>query len=936
MSVISSAQPLVMADPGMSSGSNSAEIYRFGVFEVLPRAGELQKSGVRVKVQEQPFQLLVFLLENAGEIVSRESVRQRLWQGNTFVDFDASLSVAVGKLREALGDSADNPRFIETVPRRGYRFIAPVKGVEETPSQAVAPPPVATQQPSLQQPSVQQPSSQSNALTVAEAPQPVVASVGIPRRVLVFAIVAIVVSIVAVVGWRWYGKRREIAVKTTSAVAASPVHARRSVAVLGFRNLPGRHDDDWMSSAFTEMLGTELGAGGSLRIVSDEDVARAKRDLATGDQETLSQSTLKRLRKDPGADDVVVGSYTAIDVKGSKRIRLDVRVQDTETGDTVAEDAVSGTEEELFEMVARAGADLRTGLGVYPLQPDDANQVRASLPVNNAAVKAYSEGIAKMWAFDFVGARGDLMKALKADPDYPLAHAALSDVFAHLGYFAKSVLEAKLAVDLSKRLPREQQLLISGQYAKANLDWPSAINTYKSLFGMRPDRLDYGLQLATAQYRANSPDVETTLNALRQLPPPANDDARIDLLEASAEVGLDLPKSQAAAKRAIAKGTAIASPLLVARGYGILCQQGTILGTSIDELARNCDKAIQGYAAAGDRYNETRTRNDSAAVFYSRGDFEQAGKVWRAAAKEFSKLDEREGAAATHNNLGDVLMFQGHLVEARQMLSAAIPDYEAVEDTGGVALVLNDLADLSQEEGNLQEAEVSLRKAQGLASGRGDGSPLAYVYSSLGDVQMAHNDLAEARKSYEKSLALRTQIGEIQSSAQTQVSLAKLSIEEGHAAGVEQTLRKCRTEFQEQGQRDDEIDATIALTEGLLSQKKYAEAKKEIESVTSLLQKNHNKLLQLQFRLAAARVELALGHLDVAGKEIQTVRAEATATGYVAFEFETRLALAAWMEASGKPADSKDVLMALEKAANQRAFMLVADKADAQLKTISR
>ena len=915
----------------MSAGSNSVEIYRFGVFEVLPRVGELQKSGVRVKLQEQPFQLLVFLLENAGEIVSRESVRQRLWQGNTFVDFDASLSVAVGKLREALGDSADNPRFIETVPRRGYRFIAPVKAVEKPSSQSqpVAQAPLATPQPSHQQSVI----SQSGSSTGAELRPSADRSSGVLRRVLVFALVLLVI---ALAGWRWFGKKREIAAKATPTVAATPVHARRSIAVLGFRNLPGRHDDDWMSSAFTEMLGTELAAGGSLRIVSDEDVARAKRDLATGDQETLSLSTLKRLRKDPGADDVVVGSYTAIDAKGSKRIRLDVRVQDTETGDTVAEDAVSGTEEELFEMVSRAGADLRTGLGVYPLQPDDANRVRASLPVNNAAVKAYSEGMTKMWAFDFVGARGDFTKALKADPNYPLAHAALSDVFSHLGYIAKSVSEAKLAVDLSKSLPQEQQLLISGQYAKATMDWPAATKIYKSLFGMRPDRLDYGLQLATVQFRANSPDIETTLNALRQLPPPANDDARIDLLEASAEVGLDLPKSQAAAKRAIAKGTALGSPLLAAHGYGILCQQGTTFGSSMDELASICDKAIQGYAAAGDRYNETRTRNDSAAVFYSRGDFAQAAEVWRAAAKEFSKLDEREGAAATHNNLGDVLMLQGHLVEARQMLSAAIPDYEAIEDTGGVALVLNDLANLSQEEGNLQAAEVNLRKAQGLASGRGDGSPLAFVYSSLGDVQMARNNLAEARKSYEKSLALRTQIGEIQSSAQTQVSLAKLSIEEGHAVDVEQTLRKCWSEFQGQGQRDDEINATIVLTEGLLSQKKYAEAKTEIESTTPLLQKNQNKLLQLQVRLVAARVELALGHLDAAGKEIQTVRAEATATGYVAFEFETRLALAEWMEASGKSAQAKELLITLQKAANQRGYKLVADKANAKLQPVSK
>jgi ATP/maltotriose-dependent transcriptional regulator MalT len=206
------------------------------------------------------------------------------------------------------------------------------------------------------------------------------------------------------------------------------------------------------------------------------------------------------------------------------------------------------------------------------------------------------------------------------------------------------------------------------------------------------------------------------------------------------------------------------------------------------------------------------------------------------------------------------------------------------------------------------------------------------VYSSLGDVQMARNDLTAARQSYEKSLALRTQMGEIQSSAQTQVYLAKLSIEEGHAADVEQTLRKCKGGFEKQEQRDDEIDSTIALAEALLAQRRYAEARREIESVTPLLQKNQNKLLQLQFRLMAARVELALGHVDAAGKEIQAVRGEAIATGYVAFEFESRLALADWNEASGNSSQSKVLLTGLEKAANQRGYRLIADKAGARLK----
>ena len=110
-----------------SQGSRSA--YQFGLFKADAETGELLRKGVRVKLQEQPFRLLILLLENSGEIVTRESVRQRLWPANTFVEFDASLSVAVGKLREALGDDAENPIFIETVPRRGYRFIAPVREI---------------------------------------------------------------------------------------------------------------------------------------------------------------------------------------------------------------------------------------------------------------------------------------------------------------------------------------------------------------------------------------------------------------------------------------------------------------------------------------------------------------------------------------------------------------------------------------------------------------------------------------------------------------------------------------------------------------------------------------------------------------------------------------------------------------------------------------
>src|ERR1700704_4403047 len=108
----------------------SSAILRFGVFEEDLRSGELRKQGVRIKLQEQPFHVLTVLLQRPGEVVTREELRNQNWPADTFVDFDNSLNTAINKLREALGASADNSRFIETLPRRGYRFIAPVTGAD--------------------------------------------------------------------------------------------------------------------------------------------------------------------------------------------------------------------------------------------------------------------------------------------------------------------------------------------------------------------------------------------------------------------------------------------------------------------------------------------------------------------------------------------------------------------------------------------------------------------------------------------------------------------------------------------------------------------------------------------------------------------------------------------------------------------------------------
>ena len=106
---------------------NNSRVARFGVFELDLSAGELRKSGVKLRLQGQPFQVLALLLERAGEVVTREELQQRLWPSDTFVDFDHSLNTAINKVREALGDSASSPRYVETLARRGYRFIAPLQ-----------------------------------------------------------------------------------------------------------------------------------------------------------------------------------------------------------------------------------------------------------------------------------------------------------------------------------------------------------------------------------------------------------------------------------------------------------------------------------------------------------------------------------------------------------------------------------------------------------------------------------------------------------------------------------------------------------------------------------------------------------------------------------------------------------------------------------------
>ncbi len=892
--------------------------YRFGLFDVNPADGSLTKQGKHVKLQEQPFKLLVLMLERPAEVVLREEIRQRLWPSDTFVDFDKSLGVAVTKLRDALSDQAANPRFIETLPRRGYRFVAPVERYQDRPATNSASSLVI---PKMEVDSAAVPVAPAGAGSTASATK---------SRYFAGLILLAVFLIAAFVSARHFRLTRALSASRTEANApVAPAKVRRSVAILGFRNLPGRAQDDWLSAAFSEMLNTELAAGGTLRLVAGEDIARAKRDVPIANEDTLGKSTLARLHIDPGADLIVLGSYATIPKDGKNRIRLDIRLQDTATGETISEDSLTGTEDALFELASQAGSHLRQSLGLAAISSGDSEAVRIALPVNEKAVRLYSEGRAKLFNFEFFEARDLLAKAVAADPNYPLAHAALSEALWHLGYLVKARATAQRAMELSGHLPEEDRLLVEGGYRRAIADWPKAVETYQTLFQRFPDRLDYGLLLASAQVQAGSSDTLQTLATLRKLPPPAGDDPRIDTLEASAWMNSDLTKARAAAERAISKSTAQGSRSLASFAEGLMCQLVTGTRSSTEDGARICEHAMQNALAIGDRDGEAIALNNLASLHYVMGDVSGSEKMFAKDIEIFHEIGNPDGVATAQLNLGAAMISRGELISARKYLRDALPNFRAADDSAGVALVFNNMGDSYYQAGDLETAKSSYDQALLIAQQKQDKDSTAYVFSGLGDVLYDRGDLAAARKSYEQALALRQEIGEKESTAQSQVSLAQLAIEEGNPAAAETALRQCLEQFHAEHQSDDELSAGIALSSALLAQQKLAEAQQEFDQLKPGATASQNRLLRLQFALLSARILLASDNFRAAATPLQQLLRDARQSGYLGLELETRLALAEMAKKSGQSTSAQTQFAALRATATAKGFGRIARKAAA-------
>jgi TolB-like protein/DNA-binding winged helix-turn-helix (wHTH) protein/Flp pilus assembly protein TadD len=381
---------------------------RFGVFEADLRIGELTKHGKRLPLQEQPFRLLAMLLTRPGELVTREELRARIWP-QTIVDFDHGLNKAIGKIRDALGDSAESPRFIETVARRGYRFLADVAAVEDGPQQTAAA--AATLQ------------ADAAALAPAQAGAP---SPG-PRRVLRWTIVGVGLALIlaGAVAWVFY----------TSKTLSPTI---RSLAVLPLKNLSGDASQDYFTDGMTEELITELGQISALRVISSRSVMLYK-DV---------DKPLADIARELSVQAVVEGSV----LRSGDRVRITAQLIRVPADEQMWSQSYEGELRDTLALQSKV-AQAIAGQIQATLSRRQQEALQKPRTVSPDAYEAYLKG-----RYFWNKRTGDGLKkaidyfsrAIEADPTYAEAYSGLADSYALAGDWLYEILPPQEAFRLAQ------------------------------------------------------------------------------------------------------------------------------------------------------------------------------------------------------------------------------------------------------------------------------------------------------------------------------------------------------------------------------------------------------------------------------------------------------------------------------------------------------
>ena len=423
----------------MREATHTDDVVRFGVFRADFRTGELRRQGVPIRLQDKPLQVLAALVECPGELVTRDELRQRLWGDQTFVDFERSLNIAIAKLRTALGDSADSPRFIETLPRRGYRFVAPV--TVDTPGAGI-------------------PDSGQTMATRRSARRPML--IGALTVAGLAAVVAVVFTV---------GKQRP---------ASGPSRVE-SLAVLPLENLSGDPDQEYLADGITDALITELGKRHTVRVISRTSILPYKG----------ARKSLPDIGRELGVDAVVEGSI----VRSGDRIRITAQLVEAPSDRHLWAQAF---ERDVHDVVALYG-EVAEAIGneIHAnIDRTEAVAVRAR-PVDPEAWASYVRG-RYLWerqgAENLLKARDYFKQAIDRQPDYALAYAGLADAYLLLA--ENRVLDPTEAVPKGKEaalkalaldgLLAEAYTSLAGIACTFEADWSGAERAYKRAFELNP------------------------------------------------------------------------------------------------------------------------------------------------------------------------------------------------------------------------------------------------------------------------------------------------------------------------------------------------------------------------------------------------------------------------------------------------------------------
>ena len=429
---------------------------RFGIFEVDLRAGELRKGGLRIKLQEQPFEVLAMLLEKPREVVTREELQKRLWSADTFVDFDHGLNKAINKIREALADSAENPRFVETVARRGYRFIADVA--------VVAGAGVTRLEPAIED----SPATKEGDRVEAPGKPAVRLAWPLARKTSAFALGLVLLILV---GWFVRSRNR-------------PPPQIHSLAVLPLESLSSDPSQDYFADGMTDELITNLGQISALRVISRTSVMPYKR----------TRRRLSEIAGELNVDAVVEGTV----LRSGDRVRITAQLIQVSSDKHIWSDSYEGDVRDTLALqnrVARAIAD-QIRINLTPQEQAALKNVRV---VNPEAYEAYLKGRYfwnKRTTDGLRKAKDYFEQAIAKDPGYAQAYSGLADTYALLGDWMYAVLPptgalpkakaaATKAVELDNTLS-EAHTSLAFTLDLYDWDWASAGREYLRAIAQNP------------------------------------------------------------------------------------------------------------------------------------------------------------------------------------------------------------------------------------------------------------------------------------------------------------------------------------------------------------------------------------------------------------------------------------------------------------------